>query len=175
MFLKTIGTVVLIMSLSIFSFCGNMGVISAREARQQLDAFDMEAMAEEVMAAVKDRDAKRLRNMMGANTRENLEGLDEALEALLYYYEGEVIDYEYSAAGEQWTKESRNFRIRNSERIDFHTEIGQYRIWVDYEVVNTYSEEDKGISLLSIYNRSTEEMGPSIKAPPVEPFDRIDN
>jgi hypothetical protein len=70
-----------------------------------------------------------------------------------------------------WLKQSKQYRIRNKGRIDFKTDVGEYRIWVYYEVVNTYSAKSKGISYLSIYNNITDEKGPFIEAKPAELFD----
>jgi hypothetical protein len=164
-FCKTTGVVVMIMPLLMLSSCGFGDAISAREARQQLNAFDMEAMADEIMVAVKAKDVDALRDMMGANIVDNVTNLDTEAMRLLGYYKGDIIYFEYSDAGEQWTKDNKHYRIRKHMRIDFYTEAGSYTIGVDYEVVNTYSEKDIGISFLSISNLDTYEKGPSIKAP----------
>jgi hypothetical protein len=159
MFAKTAWIMVVIMFVSlILVSCGNRGGISAREVRKEAESFNMVAMADKIMDAVKDKDVEMLKGMLSQSILEDIENLDFEIKKLTDFPEGDIADYQYEDAGDTWQKENKQYRIRNKGIIDFHIDTKTYKIMFDYEVVNTYAPNKKGISYLSILDCDTEEI-----------------
>jgi hypothetical protein len=163
----------------ILGLCIDRGVIGVIRAEIQAENFDMETVIDVVMDAVINNDPEMIKSMMGERMLANGEALDTELDKLIAFPKGEIGDYEYYNAGggmkNRIEKGRVNRRIIKDASIDFLTNEGRYRIWVYYEVANTYSPENKGICGISIYELDKDEEGAHIEAKPEKLFDGTDN
>jgi hypothetical protein len=160
MLVKTMSLIVmLVLSISLmFSSCVNEGGVSLREVKKEAKSFDMRAMADEVMEAVKSKDVEKLKSMMNPGMLEDIENLDYEIERLINFPKGHISGYKYQPSGDEQSKDEGQYRIREKINMKFTTGEGSYMITVHYEVVNTYSPENKGICFIAISGGDTDEI-----------------
>lgn len=136
--------------------------------QQQLDYPGEITVAEEIIDAIKDRDAEALINMYSEAAKNTGEITTENIEHFFDSFEGDVIygDYLYADGGDHIAYGSGE--SHRQLRIEFKTIKETYRLYASWQIVDTENPQKVGLVQLTLFpeiNSWEEYEGPLAQIP----------
>ena len=101
MFIKSLLSLFVALLLSVFSGCSNGKFVNQRK--------EANIILDNLIIALENSDAQYIKDMFSSNVQENWEGLEEQIDDMLSYFNGDVISYDIvrTVAGGESIREGR--------------------------------------------------------------------